>query len=229
MSDESDSEPDSTETDLFERLEADVADRDGDPFETLSDAAGDDDSPQSEGVDSDETEGPKDASSDGGTAHEEADWVDELGFEPGPSPDDTSEPAPSEPETEVTAARPDTSTDSETAWRDLRDGVGDRTGDPFEAEGGLFEEMDTEALNPDAVWQELTTTESEGVVSQPQQRTYSDVSKHSYCEQCEHFSGPPDVACQYEGAEIVEFLDMETVRVVDCPIVAKRQKLEQNR
>lgn len=226
MTDESESGPDTTETDLFESLEADVADRDGDPFETLSESVADDDSLQSEGGNRNAPEDPKDASSDAetaGTAHEETDWIDELG--PGPSADDTAESVQPESETGVTPNRPD----SDTAWRELRDGVGNRTGDPFEERGGLFEEMNTESLDPDAVWQELTAAESEEGVSQPQKRTYSEVSKHSYCEQCEHFSGPPDITCQHEGTEIIEFLDMETVRVIDCPVVIKRQNLERNR
>jgi uncharacterized OB-fold protein len=53
-----------------------------------------------------------------------------------------------------------------------------------------------------------------------------EVSKHSYCERCEHFSTPPGVTCTNEGTEILEFMDMETVRVINCPIVEERRALE---
>lgn len=101
-----------------------------------------------------------------------------------------------------------------------------REGDPFEGFDDAFETEDVEQVDPDLVWQELTSAESRGSVGDAKKRTYAEVSKHSYCEQCEHFSEPPDVHCTHEGTEIVEFLDMETVRLVDCPIVTKRKKLE---
>lgn len=53
------------------------------------------------------------------------------------------------------------------------------------------------------------------------------VSKHEYCERCRFFSGPPEINCTHDGTEIVDFGDMETVRVSNCPIVAERQGLEQ--
>jgi hypothetical protein len=103
---------------------------------------------------------------------------------------------------------------------------GDREGDPFGSVDSAFAEMDVEQIDPEIVWQELTSAQSRGSVGDVQDRTYADVSKHSYCEQCEYFSEPPAVHCSHEGTEIVEFLDMETVRVVDCPVVTEREKLE---
>ena len=104
--------------------------------------------------------------------------------------------------------------------------ISTRKGDPFEEMDTPFEEMDTRGVDPDAVWQELASAESRGSVGDAQERTYADVSKHSFCEGCEHFTDPPEVRCTHEGTEIIEFLDMETVRVVDCPIVAERRELE---
>ncbi|PSP27100.1 hypothetical protein BRC65_07980 [Halobacteriales archaeon QH_2_65_14] len=104
--------------------------------------------------------------------------------------------------------------------------ISTREGDPFEEMDTPFEEMDTRGVDPDAVWQELASAESRGSVGDAQERTYADVSKHSFCEGCEHFTDPPEVRCTHEGTEIIEFLDMETVRVVDCPIVAERRELE---
>lgn len=100
-----------------------------------------------------------------------------------------------------------------------------REGDPFE-HGSPFEEVDVGHIDPDRVWQDLTGAQSRGSVTEGRKRTYADVSKHAYCEQCEHFTEPPRMECEHEGTEIVEFRDMETVRVVDCPIVAEREALE---
>lgn len=110
---------------------------------------------------------------------------------------------------------------------DAFDDMGQRKGDPFEGADSAFEEMDVESLDPDQVWEGLESAEARGSVGDASERTYAEVSKHSFCEQCEYFSEPPNVSCAHEGTEIVEFLDMETVRVVDCPIVADRRELEQ--
>ncbi len=105
------------------------------------------------------------------------------------------------------------------------DDVDAREGDPFESLGA-FEDRSVDEVDPDVVWQTLASAEAEGSVTKDRERTFAEVSKHSYCEQCEHFSPPPEVACGHEGTEIVEFLDMETVRLVDCPVVAERRRLQ---
>ena len=48
------------------------------------------------------------------------------------------------------------------------------------------------------------------------------VSKRNFCERCRHFSEPPEVRCTHEGTEIREFVDMDNVRLYDCPIVEER-------
>lgn len=102
-----------------------------------------------------------------------------------------------------------------------------REGDPFEGMDDAFDEMEAGGVDPDEVWQDLASAESRGSVGDATERTYADVSKHSYCEQCPHFSGPPEIRCTHEGTEIVEFLDMDSVRVVDCPIVAERKEIRE--
>lgn len=116
-------------------------------------------------------------------------------------------------------------TDSPTEMPSLSD-TDTRQGDPFQGLEDAFSEVDVEGLDPDAVWEELTSAQSRGSISDSGKRTYAEVSKHAYCEGCEHFSKPPDVHCTNEGTEIVEFLDTETVRVVDCPVVTERAQLE---
>jgi hypothetical protein len=129
----------------------------------------------------------------------------------------------------------DTATDPEPSadrpvGEDLQEGPASdasraREGDPFKSMGEAFTEMEVEGVDPDEVWQRLSDA-GEGSDTRETGRSYAEVSKHSYCEQCEYFSDPPDVECSHEGTEIVEFLDIERVRVVDCPVVAERKNLE---
>nr|WP_159763202.1 hypothetical protein [Halovenus carboxidivorans] len=210
-----------------------VADRDGDPFEALDEGreqsaaeqSGREEPPEEFGepFDSRDSSEPSRAA--------EGDGSDEptTGFgraEQDPSGSDSGAgPEPREPfeEMEFDVGR----RDGESLPEDeLLSDVGQRDGDPFDSFRDAFDEMDVDKLDPDVVWQELASAESRGSVGDAQSRTYAEVSKHSYCEQCPHFSPPPDVTCTHEGTEIVEFLDMETVRVVDCPVVTERENLE---
>lgn len=117
--------------------------------------------------------------------------------------------------------------DSEPGVPSFSEGRG-RDGDPFEGFDDAFDREEIEQLDPDAVWEELESAQAgDGSFTEESQRTYAEVSKHSYCEQCEHFSAPPEIRCGHEGTQIVEFLDMETVRVVDCPVVEERKELRE--
>jgi hypothetical protein len=53
------------------------------------------------------------------------------------------------------------------------------------------------------------------------------VPKSTYCERCAFFADPPTVACTRDGTEIREFVDRDRVRVVGCPVVAERERLDQ--
>jgi hypothetical protein len=205
----------------FEELEDEVSDREGDPFRSLSADVSDE----------------KDDESSTAGEDEDTEWVDEFGVG-GPETDRRA--GPTEPATaDDTADAGDEEMDweseqsagasvgaGEAAGTDVFGDIGNREGDPFD-EGGLFEERDTEGIDPDTVWEELAASDGEQETRTVEGRRFAEVSKHSYCEQCEHFSPPPDVACNHEGTNIVEFLDMETVRLVDCPIVAERLELEE--
>jgi hypothetical protein len=222
--------------DPFENLDDAVGDREGDPFETLDNSRNDSDQ-------SDDTEQSEFERGDQPDPEQLRESLEEAGDDStperglfAPAADDTesasspaaeSSPASSEPtegsEMEFDVGRREDA--DPTAEGSLSD-VGRREGDPFDSFEDAFEEMDVDKLDPDVVWQDLTSAESRGSVGTAQERTYADVSKHSYCEGCEHFSPPPNVSCGHEGTEIVEFLDMETVRVVDCPVVTEREELE---
>lgn len=245
MTEDSDSDSNKDE-DPFEELDEAVGDRSGDPFESLGDGSDDsanaDPDGRDEPVDIDSPSPPTATAGDAESSPADGlsqDPVD-AGEQPTQSTGDTVpssgdvEPSgeSSEPEFEPqdpsgmsfdVGRRSDAETPDGTPLSDMPD----RDGDPFENVDQAFEAVDVGQLDPDIVWQELTSAESRGSVGDAQKRTYAAVSKHSYCEQCEHFSAPPDVYCKHEGTEIVEFLDMETVRVVDCPIVTEREKLEE--
>lgn len=241
-----------SEEDPFENLDEAVGDREGDPFEHLaSDAEEETLSAESSDksahlVDGEEKE-QSTAHSQGETGIDSADdgnappdgvatdAFDEYGeFEEEPSrPEDKStadgngQPTEFQPE-DPSNMRFDI---GQRGDADPMDGLSpseeaEREGDPFASVDSAFESMDVTQIDPDTVWQELTSAQSRGSVGDASKRTYADVSKHRYCEQCEHFSEPPEMSCMHEGTEIVEFLDMETVRVVDCPIVTERERLE---
>lgn len=105
--------------------------------------------------------------------------------------------------------------------------AGDHDGDPFTSAESAFERMDVDDLDLDAVWEDLSAAAAQGSVTERDGSVYAEVSKHRFCEQCEFFSEPPDATCTHDGTQIVEFLDMETVRVLDCPVVEERRALEE--
>jgi len=97
---------------------------------------------------------------------------------------------------------------------------GDSEGDdPFET----FESVDVGGVDADEVWSSLSSVDD--TAAEFDERVYYEVSKHRFCEQCPNFSGPPEARCAVDGTEIVEFVDMETVRLVNCPVVAEQEDL----
>jgi hypothetical protein len=45
------------------------------------------------------------------------------------------------------------------------------------------------------------------------------IPKADYCQQCEYFTDPPEVACEHERTDIVSVEDFEHFRVRGCPVV----------
>ncbi|KDS90323.1 hypothetical protein FK85_16355 [Halorubrum saccharovorum] len=45
------------------------------------------------------------------------------------------------------------------------------------------------------------------------------ISKRTYCQQCPHFSAPPEVACGHEGTTILEAVGFDEFRVRNCPMI----------
>lgn len=47
------------------------------------------------------------------------------------------------------------------------------------------------------------------------------VPKSEFCQRCEHFAAPPELACHHEGTTIVGLEDSDHFRVRNCPMVEK--------
>lgn len=192
----------SDEEDPFDRLRDETEDRDGNPFDQL------DDVPDEGTVETDPTTDTAftEISDPGVGVSSESASTDRGQIESGPSGDREQLISPGR-ETDPFAD------------------IGQRSGDPFESMTSAFEAMDVTGIDPDQIWERLENPEA-GTSGETRTRTYAEVSKHRFCKGCEHFSAPPDIRCTHEGTQIVEFLDMETVRLVDCPVVAERRELE---
>ncbi len=211
-----DDSPEDTADDADPDLFADaVADRTGDPFEGLgaprdeaeppADGRGDDHEPQSEAAGSGDDRPTDDAGAWRSLSEVSTSEPREAG---------EGDTAPDAPEGRVSPG----SGEGEGAEDPFDDP--DPRGDPFEDD--VFRQRGADDIDPDEAWADLATTEEAGDGSE---RRYAEVSKHSYCENCEWFSEPPAVSCTHEGTEIVEFLDMETVRLLNCPIVEERRAI----
>jgi hypothetical protein len=92
-------------------------------------------------------------------------------------------------------------------------------------EDELFDEEDVEQIDADVVWERLGEDEPPDV-PEDTEHDVRVIEKRSYCEQCPFFSTPPDVSCENEGTEILELVDMDHFRVVDCPKVLEDERLE---
>ena len=96
------------------------------------------------------------------------------------------------------------------------------------ADAELFTEQSATTVDRDHLWDQVAGPDAaedapgDGVDSSHDERV---VSKRSYCQGCEHFSEPPDVRCTHEGTEILEAVDLDRFRVVDCPVVREDELL----
>ena len=116
--------------------------------------------------------------------------------------------------------------------------------DPFESNASAFDRSGVDRIDPDNVWERLTADTDEDGDAEPEPAADAvgatvgsaadaeddvvQVSKHSYCEGCEYFSPPPDVRCGHEGTEIIEFVDIDDIRIANCPVVEERRELEES-
>ncbi|MFC6757724.1 MULTISPECIES: hypothetical protein [Haloarcula] len=201
--------------DPFENLE-DPADREGDPFERLGDVGPDETADDGASEGGDEPTAEDSDRSDPGDTDEpafEEEFIDEDDpFESGPG----TTPAEGSGASEPVEGDP---LDGEDPFA----GMEGRDGNPFGEGESAFESVDVESVDADEVWESL---DEEPETKTVEGTRYTDVSKHRFCEQCEFFSSPPNAHCTHEEAEIIEYLDMETVRLLNCPVVAEQRELE---
>jgi len=201
-------------------------DREGDPFERLGE-------PDESSVDSEATD-TADETADVAEGFTEADqFIDghddtpELESETGADAADADpfddRDGSADPFSEMDATGNDPFDVSDAPDHDPFAGMDRGDGDPFGSAESVFESVDIDALDEDELWNAIEADDDTSPVTQ---KRYSEVSKHRFCEQCEFFAEPPASHCTHEDARILEHLDMETVRVVDCPIVAEQERIE---
>lgn len=91
-----------------------------------------------------------------------------------------------------------------------------------------FEDVSVKDVDSESLWDAVESRNLDGVVAESEAesgRNVYVVAKREYCQRCQYFSAPPEVRCDYEGAEIIELDDTEHFRVADCPIVEGVEEL----
>lgn len=93
----------------------------------------------------------------------------------------------------------------------------------------LFDDESTGEIATEAVWEAIESDwpDAGELTDFQNSETEHVVPKRWYCEQCEHFSKPPEVHCTHPDTTILEFVGTENVRVRNCPVVAERKALGQ--
>ena len=152
--------------------------------------------------------------------------------EPDSSDPDLSEPDSSDPDPND----PDAS-DSDPFAEFSEGAAGTETDADLE---DAFERMDVGSAADEDVWESLDEDlagDSAGPAAEPNAGEPSQgsgptaasgtdagvehvVDKRSYCQQCPHFTPPPDVACDHEGTTIAEVIGFDEFRVRNCPMVS---------
>lgn len=116
--------------------------------------------------------------------------------------------------------------DDDAPLSSLASTVSDRRADTGERpDDELFDEEEVPEIDADVVWERLGEDEQPEIPDDTEHDVRV-IEKRSYCEQCPFFSTPPDVGCDHEGTEILELVDMDHFRVVDCPKVLEDERLE---
>lgn len=164
-----------------------------------------------------DVDGPEDGGAEPDADPESADPGEPLG--------DLAEAADRRGDADAPGADDAGPTGTEAPLDDLATSIDRRRQRPREsADDELFTEEDVREIDPDAVWDRL---DDDGPVEVPPgEREVRVIDKDSYCERCPYFSPPPGVACGHDGTRILELVDMDHFRVVDCPKVRETEQLE---
>jgi hypothetical protein len=102
---------------------------------------------------------------------------------------------------------------------------------PADSEADLddaFERMDVGGAADEDVWESLDEDDvgpavgTDDATSVPgEDDTEHVVAKRTYCQQCPHFTPPPEVACTHEGTSILESVGFDEFRVRNCPMISE--------
>lgn len=145
-----------------------------------------------------------------------------------------------DPDDESDEPDADDATDAEAPLESLAGELSE--GELAATEEDLFEREETPEVDREALWRQVADEETaERAIEEMDidaEETTTDtataaggdervVEKSTYCHVCPHFSNPPEVRCTHEGTEIVEAVDVEHFRVVNCPVVAENEALEE--
>lgn len=186
--------------------------RDDSPPDAPETEAMDDDADGTNGEDTDHGPEPADAGGRDERATDEQSPVDDGGPTPGVPLSDLADEVSDDDfggtGDEHFEREPSPDVDREALWRQVAD---------EETAEQAVEAMDIDA-DDDA------TPAGDGSSVETGERV---VAKNAYCHSCRFFSSPPDVHCRHEGTEILESVDMDHFRVVDCPVVAENEELEE--
>lgn len=102
------------------------------------------------------------------------------------------------------------SRDAETESEDAAGNFVEETVDPVDSEG-VWADLLMDDENPEGHFAVAETVpEAEGVTQ---------VISKRICERCEYLDEPPTLQCTHDGTTIHELVDMDHVRVSDCPMV----------
>jgi hypothetical protein len=83
----------------------------------------------------------------------------------------------------------------------------------------LDADVEADAFDPDAFDPDAGVG---GATSAPSgSGTEHVVSKRTYCQQCPHFTRPPEATCTHEGTTIVEAVGFDEFRVRNCPMISE--------
>jgi hypothetical protein len=98
------------------------------------------------------------------------------------------------------------------------------------AEGDLFESVEVDEVDDEAVWESLAEdgadpAERVGIGAEVGEATAPDehvIPKSAFCQRCPHFADPPETACTHDGTTILEVIEGDRFRVRNCPVAAER-------
>ena len=128
---------------------------------------------------------------------------------------------------ESVAATPERDEQSDsTPLSRLRDSVKERTREG-EAEdlGEAFFEETVDEVDTDSIWADLLMRDGtaegqfEPIAEEQGAEGPTQIISKRICERCQYVSAPPELSCTHEGTTIHELVDVDHVRVQECPMV----------